>query len=360
MRPGWARTSGVAAAMLIVAAGLAVTGCETKAADLSPSPGGASTTDSSGSAAPASPAERAAGSGAIAPLTGLPAASAEAAGLPAVAVPVAGTDPSGLSSADVVFEEVSQPVRYLAVFQSHQNQSVGPVAGTRPADGQELSVLHPLYGYYGGTPGFVKVLDRTSVIDVGYARFPSIYHSGDAGMTVSTSQLGQARQGTAEPHLFTYRGAGIESPASFATTGAWSAASVHITAPGLGTQVWTFDPRTARWADTAGGPSVQVANLVVQSVPYKTVNLSTRYGLTVSSARTIGAGQAIVLSSPSIRPGASRTGVAVKAQWSKPGLHDVTDFLDANGRPLGFQPGPTWVVLAPPGTKTTTTTAAAS
>jgi hypothetical protein len=285
----------------------------------------------------------------------LPAASAEAAARPAVALPVAGTDPNGLSSADVVFEEISQPVRYLAVFQSHQDPSVGPVVGTRPADGQELSVLHPLYGYYGGTPAFIKVLDRTSVIDVGYARFPSLYHAGHAGMTVSTSQLGQALRGTAEPHLFPYRGAGIESPASFASTGTWSASTVRITAPGLGTQVWTFDSRTARWADTAGGPSVQVANLVVQSVPYKTVNLSTRYGLTVPSARTIGSGQALVLSSPSARPGAPRAGVAVRAQWSKPGLHDVTDFLDANGKPLGFQPGPTWVVLAPPGTKTTTT-----
>src|ERR1700743_2947498 len=109
MRPGRARTNGVAVAMLIVAAGLGVTGWGTHAADLSPSPGGTSTADSSGSAAPASPAGLAAGAGAVAPLAGLAAANAGAAGLPAVAVPIAGTDPSGLSSADVVFEEVSQP-----------------------------------------------------------------------------------------------------------------------------------------------------------------------------------------------------------------------------------------------------------
>jgi hypothetical protein len=356
MRPAWASTRGGVAALLIAAAGLAVAGCEVSAADLSSSPGSAGPAD--GSAAPASPAGRATGSGAIAPLTGLPVASEEAAGQPAVALPVAGTDPIGLSSADVVFEEVSQPVRYLAVFQSHQVQSVGPVASTRPTDGQELSVLRPVFGYDGGTSAFIKVLDRTGVIDAGYARFPSLYHAGHSGMTVSTSQLGQAVRGTAEPRLFTYRGTGIESPASFASTGVWPASTVRITAPGLGTQVWTFDSRTARWADSAGGPPVQVANLVVQSVPYKTVNLSTRYGLTVPSARTIGAGQALVFSSPGSKPGGSRSGVAVKAQWSKPGIHDLTDFLDPNGRPLGFQPGPTWVVLAPPGTRTTTTPAA--
>jgi DUF3048 family protein len=348
------------AAVLAMAAGLAVAvaGCGTSAPDLSPSPGGARAAARTSPAPPASSAGHTSEPPATAPLTGLPVASAEAAGRPAVALPIAGADPRGLSSADVVFEEISQPVRYLAVFQSRQDQSAGPVAGTRPTDGQELSVLHPLFAYYGGTPAFIKVLDRTGVIDVGYGRFPALYHAGPAGMTVSTSQVSQEAGGTAEPELFTYRGAEIKRADSFASTGTWPASTVRITAPGLGTQVWTFDPGTARWADTSGGPAVQVANLVVQSVPYKNVNLSTRYGLTVPSARSIGAGQAVVVSSGRARSGAAHAGVAVRASWSKPGLHDVTDFLDANGKPLGFQPGPTWVVLAPPGTRTSTTPAA--
>ena len=73
--------------------------------------------------------------------------------------------------------------------------------------------------------------------------------------------------------------------------------------PGLGTQKWIFDARTGRWAGASGGPRVQVVNVVVQIVPYKNVNLSTRYGLTVPSARVIGRGSALMLS---VQPAGTR------------------------------------------------------
>ena len=67
----------------------------------------------------------------MAPLTGLTVTAATAQ-RPAVAVAVAGSDPVGLGSADLVFEEMTSPVRYLAVFQSAQARQVGPVTSTRP------------------------------------------------------------------------------------------------------------------------------------------------------------------------------------------------------------------------------------
>ena len=66
----------------------------------------------------------------IAPLTGLPVASPADAARPAVALDVAGPDPRGLSSADVVFEEITSPVRYIAVYQSRQAAGVGPITAT--------------------------------------------------------------------------------------------------------------------------------------------------------------------------------------------------------------------------------------
>ena len=104
----------------------------------------------------------------MAPLTGL-AVTAAVAQRPAVAVAVSGPDPVGLGSADLVFEEMTSPVRYLAVFQSDEANMVGPVTSTRPTDGQALSVLHPLIGYDGGTASFISVLDATKIVDVGYA-----------------------------------------------------------------------------------------------------------------------------------------------------------------------------------------------
>src|SRR5215472_8776660 len=96
-----------------------------------------------GSPSPASPSASSSASAhhaprPLAPLTGLPAASAAAAGKPAVALDLAGPDPSGLSSADLVLQEFSSPVRYIAVYQSRQ-ATAGPVTGTQPTDKAALS-----------------------------------------------------------------------------------------------------------------------------------------------------------------------------------------------------------------------------
>jgi len=104
------------------------------------------------------------------------------------------------------------------------------------------------------------------------------------------------------------------------------------------------------YTQAAGGPAIRVTNLVVQNVPYKTVFLSHKFGLTTTSARVIGSGSALIASETGAAAGSS--GTAVWGTWSKPGLHDVTAFLDASNTPIGFQHGTTWVVLAPPGTRT--------
>jgi hypothetical protein len=343
------------AAVLVAAAGMAVAGCGGGLPAIPQAAAGHQAATGKAAARPASSASPASPDRPVAPLTGLPAGSARTASMPAVALPLAGPDPQGLSSADVVYEEITSPIRYIAVFQSHEAQAAGPVTATRPADGQALSVLHPIYGYDGGTAPFIKVLDQTNVVDVGYARHPSLYHAGAAGPTVSTSQAELAARGTAPPQLFTYQGTGIGSAPGFASTGTWRPSALEVSVPGLGTQKWTFDARTGRWADVSGGPRVEVANLVVQAVPYKNVNLSTRYGLTVPSARVTGRGSALVLSETGGQPGSTRSGVAVRGSWAKPGIQKITDYVDSRGVLVGFQPGPTWVILAPPGTRVMTT-----
>ena len=180
----------------------------------------------------------------------------------------------GLGSADVVFEEMTSPLRYIAVFQSRDDGSVGPVGQTRPTDGQVLSVLHPLTAYDGGTPSFIKVLDKTQVVDVGSLRYPSLYRTGAQGPTISTSDIRRTARDTAPTQLFTYQGSGVGDEAGFASTGSWRSSSLKITAPGQATQTWAFGARSHRWRLVSGGPPVAVANIVVQEVPYKTVFLS--------------------------------------------------------------------------------------
>ena len=267
-------------------------------------------------------------------------------------MPLSGGPLRGLGSADVIFEEMASPVRYIAVFQSRDDGSVGPVGQTRPADGQVLSVLQPLTAYDGGTPSFIRTLDKTQVVDVGSAHYPSLYHAAAGGATVSTSEVRKSARDTAPPQLFTYQGSGVGDEPGFASTGAWHTSSLRITAPGLATQAWVFGARSHLWRLVSGGPAVRVANIVVQKLPYKTVFLSRKYGLTTTSARVIGSGGALMLSETG--PAGQSAGTAVKGTWSKPGIRDVTDYLDASGRPVGFQRGTTWVVLAPPGTQVST------
>jgi hypothetical protein len=356
MPPGWMSSNRrpvmFLAAVLLPAAALAAAGCGA-GPDLMPSAMHATTpagsTGAAGSTGGASPAAGAAARSdaatPMAPLTGLPAGSTQAAGRAAVALALSGSHPQGLGSADLVYEEMSRPLRYLALFQSREAGAAGPVTATRPTDAQALSVLHPLTGYDGGTPSFIRVLDQSQVVDVSYARYPSLYRPGTQGLTVSTSQVRQAARDTAPPQPLTYRGTGAGAEESFASTGAWRASGLRVAAPGQPVQTWHLAGRSHQWRQVSGGPPVQVANIVVQRVPYKTVFLSRKYGLTTTSARVIGSGRALMLSAP---------GTAARGTWSKPGLRAVTVYLDASGRPVGFQPGPTWVILAPPGTRVST------
>jgi hypothetical protein len=247
----------------------------------------------------------------------------------------------------VVFQDISSPVRYIAVYQSNESANVGPVTGTEPTDGEVLAVLHPLVGYDGAQePYFIKILDSAKITDAGAAVAPSLYTTGPDGPVVSTSAIMKAVHGdSAPPPLFRYRGASTGAD-TLAVSGVSRPTSVQVAIPGDGTEDWSFDSHTDRWQLTSGGPQVQVANLVVQSVSYKGIGL--HHG--VPNAEATGSGQAEVFSGSAGGSG----GTAATGTWSKPHPNDVTNYLGSDGTPMAFQPGPTWIILAPAGTKVST------
>jgi hypothetical protein len=163
-------------------------------------------------------------------------------------------------------------------------------------------------------------------------------------MAVSTRAVLRGARGSGPPPpIFVFRG-GSSGNGPLATTGLSHPTAARVSIPGNGTQSWTFDSHTGLWVLSAGGPKVAVANLVVQTVPYRHITNSKK-GIHVSSARVIGSGPAEVFSGS---PGAS---VAAAGTWSKPHLQDVTNYFDKSDSPMAFQPGPTWVILAPRGTR---------
>ena len=249
----------------------------------------------------------------------------------------------------MVYQEFAAPVRYIAVFQSKQATGVGPLTGTQPTDGQALSVLRPLFGYDGGTRVFTKVLDHTRVTDLGFRTHASLYARAPRGVTASTKAVLRAgRASGAPPQIFYFRGAATDRR-TLATTGLSRPSTARVSIPGYGTESWAFDSHTGRWTLTDGGPRVAVANVVVQTVPYKHAVVSHRAGTTVPSARLIGKGPVEVLSGS-----AGGSGMAAAGTWSKPHLNQLTDYFDKNGYPMAFQPGPTWVIFAPKGTGVST------
>jgi len=282
----------------------------------------------------------------------LPATSAAAASKPAVALDLTGPDPSGLQSADLVFQEISSPVRYIAVYQSKQ-ATAGPITGTQPTDKAALSVLHPLLGYNGGAaPFFVTGLQKSKYVkDAGYTDHPSLYTQGTQGLAASTQTIMNGVTGeTAPPPLFRYRG-GSSGADTLAAAGVSRPTSAQVVIPGYGTEHWTFSQQHNAWELTGGGPAVRVANVVVQTVTYKTIGINARAGLSAQVAQVIGSGHAVVLSGSAA---GGSGGTAASGTWSKQHLKDVANYFETSGSPMAFQPGSTWIILAPPGTTVST------
>src|SRR5690349_18803716 len=294
-RSGSPRQFGPVAAALAVA-GVCLGGCSNPINPVGGGSGSPAPASSSPSSSPSSSSSSSSAAGPLAPLTGLPAASEAAADKPAVALDLTGSDPSGLTSADLVFQEFSAPVRYIAVFQSKQ-ATAGPVTATQPADKQALSVLHPLIGYDGAAaPFFITSLDKSKLTDAGYGAHPSLYTTGTQGLTTSTQAITSAVTGeTAPPQVFRYRGSSSGAN-TLAATGVSRPTSARVSIPGNATQDWTFSQKHNAWELTSGGPPVRVANVVVQTVPYKTIGINKRAGISAQVAQVLGRGHAEVLS----------------------------------------------------------------
>lgn len=275
--------------------------------------------------------------GVAAPLTGQP-VTAAVQRRPVLAVAVSSAPaPRGLDRADIVIEEITSPVRYVALYQSRDADLVGPVAETRPVDGQLLAVGRPAVAYAGGRPGFVTQMRTSGAIDLGLPSHPELYRRSGAAAYVSTAALfGQARGALPAVPPLTFAEAGEK----LAAGGVVPAAGATITLGGGGTRHWTWVPAALAWRSDSG---LQVSNVIVQEVGYKRIEPTKGSDATVPSARVLGSGRCTVLSGPSLVP----------CQWVRKGLHQLTNYLDRSGVPLRLAVGPSWLVLAPPGSVVT-------
>jgi hypothetical protein len=276
----------------------------------------------------------------VAPLTAVPVDRSPA--WPAIAIPVvassAAPSPQGLDRADVVFEEVTTPTRYVGLFHSQDAARVGPIGRTRPVDPMLLTVVHPAMAYAGGRSGFVQMLHRAPVTDLGYLTKPSAYSrhgSAPYDIFASTTKLRSlVSSSQPPPQLFRFAAGGDSLGRN-----ARPATRVTIRLPDGTGQEWRFDGPSRRWRPVGRSLKAAPANLIIQQVPYKDVRVD-KSNAVVPSARIVGEGSGFVLS----------RGNVVQGRWYKRGAKAITNYVDSAGFPVRLMPGPTWILLAPQGT----------
>jgi len=265
---------------------------------------------------------------ALAPLTGLP-SSPGLAGRPAMGVIIGlygGVPPVGLSDADLVYTEYAEGglLRLIAVFQSRDSASVGPVTTTRPADPRVLEVFKGCVGYAGGSTGMVKQLTASGVCGI------------IAGQFTSTAALyARVTKGrTAPPPAFVYAAPG-QPLGSVSVT---PARTLVVTPPGRAPQTWTYDPTARLWRSTVSGAPVSAASIEVLTMAYRGIvvhsPLRTLYG-----ANVYGQGAATVVSG----------GHAVHGSWYRPSAKTLVNIVDQAKQIVHPAPGRAWVLFAPTG-----------
>jgi len=248
--------------------------------------------------------------------------------------------PTGLEHADIVYAEWNggSGIHLLAVFQSQDDASVGPVGGLLPVDAKLLPVLRPVVAAGATYDKFVKLAqaEKLNIAALGVQSTP--YHiAPDGAAYVSTSALRQlAVKGVLPPAtLFPFGGA--HQPLA-----AGQKPVAHLDVPATGSPVfaWTFDSPHRRWLGTIGGLHVSATSVVVLETPFKTVNAHFPQGPVVNSAQVFGNGTAYVVSGP----------VGAAGHWARSGPLKLTDVFAADNFGMRLAPGPIWVIIAPTGT----------
>jgi hypothetical protein len=272
---------------------------------------------------------------------------------PALAVKVENTDEAqplaGLNQADIVYEEVVEGgiTRFIAVFNCHTAERVGPVRSARTTDPKILLQFsdHPLLAFSGGAPKVVNGLKKSGVVGMTEGDPAAPFSRDDAreephNLFVNTAKLwvaGQKRaKGEPVPRaVFEY--GDINKPNK-------KAVSVTIAFP-LHEAEWHWqDGHWVRYLE--GGPMtledgdpIVADNIVIQQVKTTESDITDVAGYPSPEVTVTGSGKAWLL----------RNGKVITGTWERGSEGDVTTFHTKKGEDFRLEPGTTFVELAPTG-----------
>lgn len=269
-----------------------------------------------------------------------------------------GRPQSGLAEADVVFEEMVEGglTRLLAVYQSTDPGSLGPVRSARSTDLGILAELgRPLFAWSGANPTFAAAVRAADIVDVGASAAPDAYRRTDDRSAPYNlyADPGLLREAGADDAaaaippapLFSYRE--VDDPLS--GPGSMDATGFRTTSAGtLSTEIeWSWNADRDQWVreqngtahEESSGTQLGAANVIVRFTPYGDSGVRDSVGAVVPEALAVGEGDAWLLSG----------GRAQLGRWHKASVDAQTTYVDSTGAPLQLAPGPTWVEVLPPG-----------
>ncbi len=290
-----------------------------------------------------------------APLTGLPVNDPAILQRVAVAVKIDNNPQArpqaGLDKADVIYEEVTEGItRFVAVFQSTEAETIGPVRSLRPADPLIVAPLNGLFAFSGGSPAAVELvrsagLNTITENDTDTLRRRS-GRSAPYNLYTSTQALfAKAPDGAKAPPPFAQF---LKPGEAFNPPGVTPAARITVQAAPSVTAGYEWDPASSTYkrstngnADTLeGGGQLAPTNVIVQFTPYSRFSADAK----VTYPEVIGSGEAVFFAG----------GSTIRGRWSKTAPTAVTTYTDAAGAPISLPPGRTLVELVAPGSGITT------
>lgn len=248
---------------------------------------------------------------------------------------------SGLGQASVVFEAIAEGgiTRFLALYQDTAPDNVGPVRSARPYYLEWALGFDAAYAHVGGSPEGLADIKTWGVRDLDQFANGGSYHritSRAAPHNVYTSIATLNQLETAKGYTSSSFTGFVRKPA--APSKAPTAKNIDFAISGPVYNVhYAYNPANNTYARSEGGVAHIDANTNTQISPTVVIALSMPYGLESdahhSQYQTLGTGTAYVF----------QDGTLTTGTWTKTTDKSQFTFADSAGKPLGLNPGPTWL-----------------
>ncbi|CAN5700435.1 hypothetical protein BH23PAT2_BH23PAT2_04930 [soil metagenome] len=279
------------------------------------------------------------------PLTGVQ-IKPEQAELPVTAVMVENSPDarpqSGLQEAGVVFEAMVEGgiTRFMPLYQEDKPEVIGPIRSARRGYLDWLLGFDAALAHVGGSPFALQRIRNENIKDLDQFANPGAYYRSNNRFAphnmyssrTSLLEVHRARGYTSS----TFKGFVRKNPEP-ADTPTMSSVSVRISQP-LYNVRFDYDKKTNSYARfMAGVPHVdEQSNKQIKSDVFIVIVTSYSKDGIYSNYRTTGSGKAFIF----------QDGKVVEGTWEKPNKKTNFRFGDANGSPIGLNPGKTWITLA--------------